>query len=91
MFNSLCSFRKIVDFSEVSLACLQDKIAVMEETHYSTNEELQATLQELTDLQEIVHEIAKENQQFSEDNKGLSDTLLSQHGKMDNLRCFYII
>jgi len=39
--------------SEVSVACLQDRILQMEETHYSTNEELQATLQELTDLQVI--------------------------------------
>uniref|UniRef100_A0A915L6Z3 Uncharacterized protein n=1 Tax=Romanomermis culicivorax TaxID=13658 RepID=A0A915L6Z3_ROMCU len=27
--------------SEISLACLQDRIVQMEETHYSTNEELQ--------------------------------------------------
>ena len=31
--------------SEVSVACLQDRIIQMEETHYSTSEELQATLQ----------------------------------------------
>lgn len=37
--------------SEVSVACLQDRILQMEETHYSTNEELQATIQELSDLQ----------------------------------------
>ena len=37
--------------SEVSVACLQDRIYQMEESHYSTNEELQATLQELADLQ----------------------------------------
>ena len=37
--------------SEVSVACLQDKILQMEETHYSTHEELQATIQELSDLQ----------------------------------------
>lgn len=39
--------------SEVSVACLQDRILQMEETHYSTNEELQATIQELSDLQVI--------------------------------------
>lgn len=33
------------------MACLQDRILQMEETHYSTNEELQATIQELSDLQ----------------------------------------
>ena len=37
--------------SEISVACLQDRISRMEETHYSTNEELQATLHELKDLQ----------------------------------------
>lgn len=37
--------------SEISVACLQDRILQMEETHYSTNEELQATIQELSDLQ----------------------------------------
>ena len=37
--------------SEISVACLQDRISQMEETHYSTNEELQATLHELKDLQ----------------------------------------
>ena len=40
--------------SEVSVACLQDRILQMEETHYSTNEELQATIQELSDLQ-VIH------------------------------------
>ena len=37
--------------SEISVSCLQDRIQRMEESHYSTNEELQATLQELSDLQ----------------------------------------
>lgn len=37
--------------SEISVSCLQDRIQKMEESHYSTNEELQATLQELSDLQ----------------------------------------
>lgn len=40
--------------SEVSVACLQDRILQMEETHYSTNEELQATIQELSDLQVLI-------------------------------------
>lgn len=41
--------------SEVSVACLQDRILQMEETHYSTNEELQATIQELSDLQVCIY------------------------------------
>ena len=40
--------------SEISVACLQDRIYQMEESHYSTNEELQATHQELMDLQVIL-------------------------------------
>lgn len=33
--------------SEISVACLTERILQMEETNYSTTEELQATLQEL--------------------------------------------
>ena len=43
--------------SEVSVACLQGRIYQMEESHYSTNEELEATLQELTDLQVRAQEV----------------------------------
>lgn len=53
--------------SEVSVACLQDKIIQMEETHYSTNEELQATLQELADLQNQVLELQHDNERLSDE------------------------
>lgn len=39
----------------------------MEETHHCTTEELQATLQELTDLQDIVNELTNENAQLADD------------------------
>ena len=42
---------------QVSVACLQDKLVQMEENNYSTHEELQATLQELTDLQHQLEEL----------------------------------
>jgi len=45
----------------VSVACLQDKLVQMEENNYSTHEELQATLQELTDLQHQLEELQSEN------------------------------
>ncbi len=53
---SACAAREIEDdrvsvCSEVSLACLQDRIVQMQDAHFSTTEELQATLAELTDLQ----------------------------------------
>ncbi len=43
------------------MACLQDKLVQMEENNYSTHEELQATLQELTDLQHQLEELQPEN------------------------------
>lgn len=49
--NSGPEWDKRSSVSEVSVTCLQDRILQMEETHYSTNEELQATIQELSDLQ----------------------------------------
>ena len=51
--------------SEVSVACLQDKLVQMEENNYSTHEELQATLQELTDLQHQLEELQSENRTLS--------------------------
>jgi len=89
--------------SEVSLACLQDRIVQMEETHYSTNEELQvcywvsffvqleistiqATLQELTDLQDTVNELIQENRQLSDEKSLLYETACKQSSKMDNYR-----
>ena len=53
--------------SEVSLACLQGRIQQMEETHHSTNEELQATLQELADLQVQLNESQAENYKLNEE------------------------
>lgn len=47
----------------------EDRIVQMEETHYSTTEELQATLAELTELQDIVDEMNNEIQATTEQNK----------------------
>lgn len=68
--------------SSVSLANLQDRINQMEETHYSTSEELQATLQELNDLQDQVHRLQVENEQLDFDKILLAETLCAQDKKL---------
>ncbi|KAG5844410.1 hypothetical protein ANANG_G00162230 [Anguilla anguilla] len=49
----------------------------MEESHHSTAEELQATLQELSDQQQVVQELTAENERLAEE-KGLLQTSLQQ-------------
>jgi hypothetical protein len=61
--------------SEVSLACLQGRIQQMEETHHSTNEELQATLQELADLQVQLNEFQSENDRLTDEKMALKRSL----------------
>lgn len=72
--------------SEVAVASLQDRIQQMEETHYSTNEELQATLQELTDLQQTVNSLTEENEQLSNEKSVLLASLCAQTEKLENCR-----
>ncbi|XP_071448237.1 cytospin-A [Hetaerina americana] len=72
--------------SEVSVACLQDRILQMEETHYSTNEELQATLQELADLQAQLTELQSENERLSEEKSVLLESLCRQTEKLEDTR-----
>ncbi len=64
--------------SEVSVTFLQDRILQMEETHYSTNEELQATLQELGDLQDMVNELTNENERLADERSVLLESLCAQ-------------
>ncbi|XP_019696222.1 cytospin-A isoform X3 [Harpegnathos saltator] len=72
--------------SEVSVACLQDRILQMEETHYSTNEELQATIQELSDLQAQLTELQAENEKLTEEKSVLLESLCRQTEKLENSR-----
>ncbi|XP_074643646.1 catenin alpha-2-like [Tubulanus polymorphus] len=72
--------------SEVSVACLQDRISQMEETHYSTSEELQATLQELGDLQSAVNELTSENEHLASERGVLLESLCAQTEKLENAR-----
>ncbi|XP_077995228.1 cytospin-A-like [Glandiceps talaboti] len=68
--------------SEGSVACLQDRIHQMEETHHSVNEELQATLQELEDMQESVGDLTFENDTLMEEKGILLEALCNQTEKL---------
>jgi regulator of replication initiation timing len=72
--------------SEVSVACLQDRILQMEETHYSTNEELQATIQELSDLQAQLTELQTDNERLTEEKGVLLESLCRQTEKLEDSR-----
>ncbi|CAL4069287.1 unnamed protein product, partial [Meganyctiphanes norvegica] len=72
--------------SEVSVACLQDRIQQMEETHYCTNEELQATLQELEDLREQLQECQHEINQLTEEKQVILESLTQQTEKLTESR-----
>lgn len=58
----------------------------MEETHYSTNEELQATLQELADLQSQLTELQTDNDRLSEEKEVLFQSLCRQTEKLEDSR-----
>lgn len=72
--------------SEMSVACLQDRIQQMEETHYCTNEELQATLQELDDFREQLSECHLEVQQLQEEKQVILESLTQQTEKLNEAR-----
>ncbi|XP_029167714.1 cytospin-A isoform X2 [Nylanderia fulva] len=72
--------------SEVSVACLQDRILQMEETHYSTNEELQATIQELSDLQAQLVDLQNDNERLNEEKSVLLESLCRQTQKLEECR-----
>ncbi len=76
-----CSIKSVVPSGAVknlSVESLTDRIQKMEESHHSTAEELQATLQELADQQQVVLELTAENERLAEE-KGLLQTSLQQH------------
>ncbi|XP_067106908.1 cytospin-A isoform X1 [Osmerus mordax] len=69
--------------SEVSVACLTERIHQMEENQHSTSEELQATLQELADLQQITQELSAENERLGEEKAILVDSLCQQGDRLE--------
>ncbi|GAB0198020.1 cytospin-B [Grus japonensis] len=66
------------NISDLSVASLTERIQKMEENHHSTAEELQATLQELSDQQQMVQELTTENEKLVEE-KALLETSFRQH------------
>ncbi|XP_076211062.1 cytospin-B isoform X3 [Aptenodytes patagonicus] len=66
------------NISDLSVASLTERIQKMEENHHSTAEELQATLQELSDQQQMVQELTAENEKLVEE-KALLETSFRQH------------
>ncbi|KAH3883339.1 hypothetical protein DPMN_007294 [Dreissena polymorpha] len=72
--------------SDISVANLTERIQQMEENHYSTNEELQATLQELGDLQETVNELTEENERLADERTVLLESLCTQTEKLEHCR-----
>lgn len=58
----------------------------MEETHYSTNEELQATLQELADLQSQLAALQSHNDRLAEEKEVLFQSLCRQTEKLEDSR-----
>lgn len=58
----------------------------MEETHHSTNEELQATLQELADLQSQLSEIQSVNERLADEKDVLFQSLCRQTEKLEDSR-----
>ncbi|CAL1537707.1 unnamed protein product [Lymnaea stagnalis] len=72
--------------SEASVACLTERILQMEETNYSTTEELQATLQELGDLQDAVNELTEENTKLTDEKAVLLESLCAQTDKLETTR-----
>ncbi|XP_020313882.1 cytospin-A isoform X3 [Oncorhynchus kisutch] len=69
--------------SEVSVACLTERIHQMEENQHCTSEELQATLQELADLQQITQELSTENERLGEERVILLDSLCQQGDRLE--------
>lgn len=58
----------------------------MEENHYSTNEELQATLQELADLQAQLTELQSDNDRLADEKDVLFQSLCRQTEKLEDSR-----
>ncbi|XP_076815419.1 cytospin-A-like isoform X3 [Clavelina lepadiformis] len=61
----------ISEASSVTVACLTERIHRMEESQISTHEELEATVQELTDLQKSVPELTIDNDRLQHEKEYL--------------------
>ncbi|KAB5522573.1 hypothetical protein PHYPO_G00161130 [Pangasianodon hypophthalmus] len=87
--NSVSSITKGIAPSpkeqDLSLQGLTERIQKMEESHHSTAEELQATLQELADQQQVVQELTAENERLSEEKSLLQTSLQQQRERVELL------
>ncbi|XP_008301777.1 cytospin-B isoform X1 [Stegastes partitus] len=70
---------------DVSVQSLTEQIHKMEESHHSTAEELQATLQELADQQQVVQELTTENERLAEEKRLLQTSLQQQRERLEVL------
>ncbi|XP_041807737.1 cytospin-B isoform X2 [Chelmon rostratus] len=70
---------------DVSVQSLTEQIHKMEESHHSTAEELQATLQELADQQQVVQELTAENERHAEEKRLLQTSLQQQRERLEVL------
>ncbi|XP_019130502.2 cytospin-B isoform X2 [Larimichthys crocea] len=68
---------------DVSVRSLTEQIHKMEENHHSTAEELQATLQELADQQQVVQELTAENERLAEEKRLLQTSLQQQRERLE--------
>ncbi|XP_015241330.1 PREDICTED: cytospin-B [Cyprinodon variegatus] len=70
---------------DVSVQKLTEQIHKMEENQHSTAEELQATLQELADQQQVVQELTAENERLAEEKRLLQTSLQQQRERLEVL------
>uniref|UniRef100_A0A3B3UY65 Sperm antigen with calponin homology and coiled-coil domains 1 n=1 Tax=Poecilia latipinna TaxID=48699 RepID=A0A3B3UY65_9TELE len=68
---------------DASVQRLTEQIHKMEESHHSTAEELQATLQELADQQQMVQELTAENERLAEEKRLLQTSLQQQRERLE--------
>ncbi|XP_068126400.1 cytospin-B isoform X2 [Hyperolius riggenbachi] len=73
------------NISDISVASLTEKIHKMEENHHSTAEELQATLQELSDQNLMVQELTLESEKLVEEKAILEGSLQQHRQRADQL------
>lgn len=71
--------------SDLSVASLTERIQRMEENHHCTAEELQATLQELSDQQQVVQELTAENEKLADEKAMLERSFCQQRERAEQL------
>ncbi|XP_063051871.1 cytospin-A [Engraulis encrasicolus] len=79
-----CSSSEESDGVCVKVACLTERLQVMEEHQHSTAEELQATIQELQELELITQELNGENERLGEEKVLLMESLCDQSDRLES-------